>query len=59
MNDVSQSAASQHVQDLEKWLGTQLLDRATRPLAVTPGGTDYTLISVAMSCGARRNLRAR
>ena len=41
MNDVSQSAASQHVQDLEKWLGTQLLDRATRPLAVTPAGQLY------------------
>lgn len=41
MNEVSQSAASQHVQDLEKWLGTQLLDRATRPLAVTPAGQLY------------------
>lgn len=41
INDVSQSAASQHVQDLEKWLGTQLLDRATRPLAVTPAGQLY------------------
>lgn len=41
MNSVSQSAASQHVQDLEKWLGTQLLDRATRPLAVTPAGQLY------------------
>ena len=41
MNDVSQSAASQHVQDLEKWLGTQLLDRATRPLVVTPAGQLY------------------
>jgi DNA-binding transcriptional LysR family regulator len=41
MNNVSQSAASQHVQDLEKWLGTQLLDRATRPLAVTHAGHLY------------------
>ena len=41
MNNVSQSAASQHVQDLEKWLSTQLLDRATRPLAVTPAGQLY------------------
>ena len=41
MNSVSQSAASQHVQDVEKWLGTQLLDRATRPLAVTPAGHLY------------------
>jgi DNA-binding transcriptional LysR family regulator len=41
LNSISQSAASQHVQDLEKWLGTQLLDRATRPLAVTPAGLLY------------------
>ena len=41
MNSVSQSAASQHVQDLEKSLGTQLLDRATRPLVVTPAGHLY------------------
>lgn len=41
LNAVSQSAASQHVQDLEKWLGTQLLDRATRPLVVTPAGQLY------------------
>ena len=42
LNSVSQSAASQHVQDLEKWLGTQLLDRTTRPLAVTPAGQLYS-----------------
>jgi LysR family transcriptional regulator, transcriptional activator of the cysJI operon len=42
MNDVSQSAASQHVQDLEKELGTMLLDRSTRPLVVTPAGDLYT-----------------
>jgi LysR family transcriptional regulator, transcriptional activator of the cysJI operon len=42
LNNVSQSAASQHVQDLEKWLGTQLLDRTTRPLAVTPAGQLYS-----------------
>jgi len=41
LNSVSQSAASQHVQDLEKWLGTQLLDRARRPLVVTPAGQLY------------------
>src|SRR4029077_21155494 len=41
MNDVSQSAASQHVQDLEKTLGTALLDRSTRPLVVTPAGDLY------------------
>lgn len=41
MNGVSQSAASQHVQDLEKTLGTVLLDRSTRPLVITPSGKLY------------------
>src|SRR5579864_7980528 len=41
MNGVSQSAASQHIQDLEKTLGTVLLDRSTRPLVVTPSGKLY------------------
>ena len=42
LNGVSQSAASQHVQDLEKALGTVLLDRSTRPLVVTPSGQLYS-----------------
>jgi DNA-binding transcriptional LysR family regulator len=42
LNGVSQSAASQHVQDLEKTLGTVLLDRSTRPLVVTPSGQLYS-----------------
>jgi len=41
LNDVSQSAASQHVQDLERNLGTILLDRSTRPLVVTSAGQLY------------------
>lgn len=41
MNEVSQSAVSQHIQELEKTLGTQLLDRSTRPLAVTEAGQLY------------------
>ena len=41
MNSVSQSAASQHVQDLEKGLGITLLDRSTRPLVVTAAGQLY------------------
>jgi DNA-binding transcriptional LysR family regulator len=41
MNDLSQSAASQHVQDLEKSIGTRLLDRSRRPLAVTAAGQLY------------------
>jgi DNA-binding transcriptional LysR family regulator len=41
MNEVSQSAASQHVQDVEKTLGVELLDRSSRPLVVTPSGVLY------------------
>jgi DNA-binding transcriptional LysR family regulator len=42
LNDVSQSAASQHVQELERSLGITLLDRSTRPLVVTTAGQLYT-----------------
>ena len=41
LNDVSQSAASQHVQELERHLGISLLDRSTRPLGVTTAGQLY------------------
>src|ERR1700733_8386970 len=41
MNNISQSAASQHVQELERALGVELLDRSTRPLVVTPAGRLY------------------
>lgn len=41
LNEVSQSAASQHVQELERNLGIILLDRSTRPLAVTMAGQMY------------------
>jgi DNA-binding transcriptional LysR family regulator len=41
MNDISQSAASQMVQDLERSLGVSLLDRSTRPLSVTAAGQVY------------------
>jgi len=40
-NNISQSAASQHLQELEKQLGTTLLDRTTRPFTVTPAGKLY------------------
>src|SRR6202167_326152 len=42
MNGISQSAASQHVQELERALGVELLDRSTRPLVVTPAGRLYS-----------------
>ncbi|MBZ5577706.1 MAG: LysR family transcriptional regulator [Acidobacteriia bacterium] len=38
---VSQSAASQHVQELERRLGVMLLDRSKRPLDLTAAGRIY------------------
>jgi len=40
-NGISQSAATQQVQDLERAFGIELLDRSTRPLAVTQAGRLY------------------
>jgi DNA-binding transcriptional LysR family regulator len=42
LNSVSQSAASQHIQELELELGIELLDRSTRPLVVTAAGNLYS-----------------
>ena len=41
LNGISQSAASQQIQEVERELGTTLFDRATRPLTVTPPGKLY------------------
>ena len=41
VNKISQSAASQHLQELERQLGTALLDRTSRPFTVTPAGKLY------------------
>jgi DNA-binding transcriptional LysR family regulator len=38
---ISQSAASQHVQEVERRLGAALLDRGQRPLALTAAGKLY------------------
>src|ERR1039457_3885701 len=38
---VSQSAASQHVQEVERRLGVILLDRGKRPLELTQAGRIY------------------
>jgi len=38
---VSQSAATQHVQEVERRLGLALIDRSTRPLALTEAGRLY------------------
>ncbi len=40
-NDISQSAASQRMQELEDQLGLTLIDRSTRPLSVTDAGKLY------------------
>jgi len=39
--DISQSAATQHVQEVERRLGLPLVDRSTRPLALTDAGKLY------------------
>jgi DNA-binding transcriptional LysR family regulator len=39
---VSQSAASQHVQEAERRLGVELFDRSKRPLELTPAGKVYS-----------------
>jgi DNA-binding transcriptional LysR family regulator len=41
LNGVSASAASQHLQELERSLGVTLLDRSTRPFTVTEAGRIY------------------
>ena len=41
MNGISQSAASQHIQELERDFELVLLDRSTRPLAITAAGKRY------------------
>jgi DNA-binding transcriptional LysR family regulator len=41
LNGMSQSAATQHIQDLERRLGTELFDRSTRPLGLTGAGKLY------------------
>jgi LysR family transcriptional regulator, transcriptional activator of the cysJI operon len=41
LNQISQSAASQHIQELERRLEIALLDRSVRPLEATPAGRLY------------------
>ena len=38
---ISQSAATQHVQEVERRLGMPLVDRSTRPLGLTEAGKLY------------------
>ena len=37
----TQSAYSRRVQRLEEWLGAELFDRETRPVALTPAGEEF------------------
>ena len=41
LNGISQSAASQHIQQLERQFAVMFLDRSTRPLSITPAGKHY------------------
>lgn len=41
LHGISQSAASQQIQELERRLGAKLLDRSTRPISLTPSGKLY------------------
>lgn len=41
LGEMSQSAASQAIQEVERELGVTLFDRSTRPLTVTPAGKLY------------------
>lgn len=41
LNGISQSAVTQQMQELEKRLGTTLLDRSRRPVKLTPAGRLY------------------
>jgi LysR family transcriptional regulator, transcriptional activator of the cysJI operon len=41
LNDVTPSAASQHINELERSMGVTLLDRSTRPLSLTAEGKLY------------------
>ena len=42
LNNITPSAASQHVNELERTLSAVLLDRSTRPLSLTPEGKLYS-----------------
>ncbi|MCX6622505.1 MAG: LysR family transcriptional regulator [Acidobacteria bacterium] len=41
LNGISQSAASQHIQELERYFEVVFLDRSTRPLSITAAGKRY------------------
>ncbi len=43
--NVSQSTFSRHIQSLEWWLGTRLIDRSCYPPALTPAGVEFRKLS--------------
>ncbi len=53
LSHVSQSAASQAVQQLERDVGVTLIDRTRRPFAVTPAGQSFYAASREMIESAR------
>ncbi|WFL77713.1 LysR family transcriptional regulator [Altererythrobacter arenosus] len=38
---LTQSALSRRIKSLETWIGTELLDRSTHPIALTPAGLEF------------------
>jgi len=50
LNRISQSAASQQIQELERRLKVQLLDRTTRPVNATPAGKLYSELCRDICC---------
>lgn len=55
-NQISQSAASQAIQQLEAELGVQLIDRTKRPFAVTPEGRAYHELCRTLLQGYKKGL---
>ena len=59
LNGISQSAASQQIQELEDRFGIELLDRSTRPLGLTPAGRLYFDLCREVLRARRRSLPRR
>ena len=38
---IAQPALSRHIRGLEEWVGTELIDRSTHPVALTPAGVRF------------------
>lgn len=42
----SQAAFSRRIQSLETWVGAELVDRSSNPLALTPAGHTFRCVAV-------------